>query len=151
MKRIFDWLEAFFLPFVPGPLKRLYTVLFRYGVFIFGGLIGYVIFFVTQRMLFDVGLWRGTALAVGEVLAVLFTFMYHRYVTFDQREGAREKFFKFVPLQVVLAFATWGLSLIAIETLHYPDLQATFIIVFFLSIINFTANRLFIFRKAQSL
>ncbi len=147
MKRIFNSLEVFFSRFVPRPFKRLYAVGFRYGVFISGGFIGYIIFFSTQRILFNAGVWRGTGLAAGETLAVLFTFMYHRYVTFDQTSGAREKFMKFVPLQVIIAVVTWALSLVAIERLHYPDLQATFVIVFFLSLVNFTANRLFIFRK----
>ncbi|HLD97527.1 MAG TPA: GtrA family protein [Candidatus Nanoarchaeia archaeon] len=147
MKRIFNALEVFFGRFVPRPLKRLYAIGFRYGVFIFGGLIGYIIFYGTQRILYNAGMWRGTGLAVGEILAVLFTFMYHRHVTFDQKSNARERFLKFFPVQISLAVITWALSLVAIEHLHYPDLQATFVIVFLLSMVNFTANRLFVFRK----
>ncbi len=147
MKKLFDSLEIFFARFVPSPLKRFYFLGFRYGVFISGGLIGYIIFYGTQKILYNAGMWRGTGLAVGEILAVLFTFMYHRYVTFDQKSNARERFLKFFPVQICLAVVTWALSLVAIEHFKYPDLPATFVIVFFLSMVNFTANRLFIFRS----
>lgn len=142
-----DTIEMFFGKFVPRPLKRVYANGFRYGIFITGGLIGYALYYGTQEMLYKAGVFRAIGLAAGLTLAVLFTFTYHRYVTFTQREGWREKLAKFAPLQIAISAVNGVASLIAIEKMHYPSLQATFVITFVLSLANFAANKLFIFRK----
>jgi len=149
MIKALDATEHFFGRFVPSPLKRHYSVGFRYSVFAFGGLIGYVIYYGAQRILFDLGIWRGIALAVGIILAILFTFTYHRHVTFDQKTGWKEKFVKFIPIQLVIGGLNWVISLVAIETFHFPDLPATFVITLVLSILNFAASRVFVFNKAK--
>lgn len=150
IRKILNSLEGFFERFVPSLLKRPYHIGFRYSVFVFGGLIGYVLYYGAQESLYWLGVARAIALAVGLALAVLFTFTYHRYVTFGQKEGWKEKLMKFAPVQVLIAAVNGVLSFIAIEQMHFPSLQATFVITFALSLVNFAANRLFIFRKAAA-
>ncbi|MBI3036857.1 GtrA family protein [Candidatus Woesearchaeota archaeon] len=147
MKKLFDAVEKFFEPFVPGQLKRPYSIGFRYSVFVFGGLIGYLLYYGAQEYLFKLGIARAIDLAVGSTLAVLFTFTYHRYITFDQKTGWKGKLMKFAPIQVSIAATNVVLSFIAIEHMHFPSLQATFVITFGLSLFNFAMNKLFIFRK----
>ena len=149
MLKILDLVEAFFSRYVPSGLKRPYAVAFRYSVFVFGGLIGYIIYFATQKMLFNLGIWRGIALAVGLILAIIFTFTYHRYITFDQKSNWKEKLVKFIPIQATIATINWISSLIAIERMHFPDLQATFVITFVLSMLNFGVSKLMVFHKSD--
>ncbi len=150
ISRLLDLLEGFFARFVPAPLKRVYSLGFRYSVFVFGGLIGYVLYYGTQESLYGLGISRAIALTIGLTLAVLFTFTYHRYVTFGQKEGWKEKFIKFAPIQVLIAAVNGILSFIAIEQMHFPSLQATFVITFVLSLANFAANKIFIFRRGSA-
>ncbi len=147
MKKLFDAIEKFFEPVVPAPLKRPYKMGFHYGVFVFGGFFGYVLYFVVQENLYNAGVPRAISLAVGLVLAILLTFTYHRYVTFEERGGWREKFLKFAPSQFAIAGISYVLALYAIERLHFPSLPATFVITLVLSLVNFAANKLFIFKK----
>lgn len=147
ISRLLDLLESFFARFVPSSLKRVYSLGFRYSVFVFGGLIGYVLYYGTQESLYRLGVARAIDLTIGLTLAVLFTFTYHRYITFGQKEGWKEKFIKFAPIQVLIAAVNGILSFIAIEQMHFPSLQATFVITFVLSLANFAANRIFIFRR----
>ncbi len=147
MRKLLDRAEVFLSRFVPAPLKRIYSTGFRYGVFVTGGLVGYILYFGTQESLYLAGVSRAVGLSAGLALAVLFTFTYHRYVTFDQKEGWKEKLAKFAPVQVMIALANGILSYVAIESWHFPSLHATFVITFLLSLVNFAANRLFIFKK----
>ncbi len=148
----FGAMESFFSRFVPSPFKRYYFLGFKYAIFVSGGLIGYFLYFVTQELLYKAGVHRAMGLSAGLVLAVFFTFTYHRYVTFDQKGGWKQKLAKFAPVQVVIAVINGILSYVAIENLHIPSFQATFVITFVLSLVNFAANKLFIFndKKGQS-
>ncbi len=150
--KLFDSLEAFFERFVPSPLKKLYHVAFRYSVFVFGGLVGWVILIGSEQLLLRLGIWRGIGYAVGLVLAIIFTFVYHRHVTFGVKSDTGERFLRFAPIQVVIAAANWLLFLAATEYLKIPvsDIVASFIITFILSLVNFAASKLFVFHKGAS-
>ncbi len=120
-------------------------LLMKYFTFIFGGLIGWLILIGSEQFLLRFGVWRGIGYGVGLVLAVLFTFAYHRHVTFGMKSESRERFAKFAPLQVIIAAANWLLFVAATHYLHFSDVPASFVVTFFLSLVNFAANRLFIF------
>lgn len=137
----------FFERLAPGPLKRYYHLGFRYGIFVFGGLIGWLAVIITEQLLLKAGVWRGIGYALGIVLAIIFTFNYHRYVTFGLKTESKERFTKFAPLQITLSVANWVLFIAATEYLGFPDIIASFAITFVLSLVNFAGNRLFIFRK----
>lgn len=145
--KIFDLLEAFFERFVPSPLKRLYRLAFRYSVFVFGGLIGWIILIGSEQFLLQFGVWRGLGYGAGITLAILFTFFYHRYITFSLKSEWKERLVKFVPIQLVIAATNWLLFITGTEYMRFPDVPASFVITFFLSLVNFSANKLFIFRR----
>jgi putative flippase GtrA len=146
MIKFLDSIELFFSRFVPGKLKRIYHIGFRYGVFVFGGFIGYVLYYLSQRILYDMGLWRGFGLGVGLILAIAFTFTYHTFITFDQKSGWKDRLIKFVPVQLLISVINWIASMVAIEMMHFQDLPATFLITLVLSLLNFVTTRLLVFR-----
>lgn len=153
--KILNVLESFFERFVPSPLRRVYHIGFRYSVFVFGGLIGWLILVASDQLLLRFGAWRGFSYATGLALAILFTFSYHRYITFAMKSEVGERFLKFAPLQVVIAAANWVLFLVTKGYLKIPDVSsasvvASFVITFVLSLVNFAANKIFIFRKADA-
>lgn len=122
-------------------------LLMKYFIFIFGGLIGWLMLVGSEQVLLHFGVWRGIGYGVGLVLAILFTFAYHKHVTFSMTSKARERFAKFAPLQVFIAAANWLLFVAATGFFHFHDVAASFVITFFLSLVNFAANRLLIFRR----
>ena len=132
MREKLDALENFFARFVPGILKKPYFLAARYFTFVFGGLIGWLILIVSEQLLLRLGIWRGFGYAVGGVLAILFTFVYHRYVTFGLKSGWKERFIKFAPLQVTISIANWALFVATTEYLHFPDVATSFVITFVL-------------------
>lgn len=144
--------EMSFSRFVPGPLKSVYFLGIRYATFIAGGLIGWIILISSDQLLLRLGVWGGASYAAGLALAILFTFTYHRYITFDLRTELHERFIKFAPLQVSIAAANWVLFQGIKWHFGIPDISSasvviSFVITFVLSLVNFGANRLFIFHK----
>lgn len=160
MLKVLDLLEAFFERFVPSPLKRPYHIAFRYSVFVFGGLIGWVILDRTNILLLHLRLgenvhflnllWHGVAYSIGLILAIIFTFWYHRQVTFDVKTAWKERFSKFVPIQIFIAVLNLVLYLIATQFFSFPKTPASFVVTFFLSFVNFAFNKLLVFRKGAS-
>ena len=149
MRKLLDSLELFFARFIPAPLRKYYSVAVRYFTFVFGGLIGWLILVGTEQFLLKAGIWRGIGYALGIGLAIMFTFFYHRYITFGLKSEAKERFVKFAPLQVIISVVNWILFVAATEYFHLPDVPSSFVITFFLSLVNFAANRIFIFRKSD--
>lgn len=147
MKQFIDRIIMFFSRFVPDPLKKHYFVAARYFIFVFGGFIGWLIVIGIEQFLLRFGIWRGFGYALGIGLAIVFTFFYHRHVTFGLKSEAKERFIKFAPLQIIISILNWLLFIAATEYLHFPDVASSFVITFVLSIVNFAANKLFIFLK----
>ncbi|MBI2140938.1 GtrA family protein [Candidatus Woesearchaeota archaeon] len=147
MRKALDSVEMFFSYFVPSPLKRYYFLAASYFIFVFGGLIGWLILIGSEQFLLGFGIWKGIGYGIGLVLAILFTFAYHRHVTFGVKSETKERFAKFAPLQVFIAAANWLLFVAATHYFGFPDVQASFVITFVLSLVNFAANKLFIFIK----
>lgn len=139
--------ELFFSRFVPEPLKGCYFLVARYATFVFGGLIGWIVLFGIYRMLSAFNLWTGISYAAGLGFAIVFTFTYHRYITFDVRTEKVERFTKFAPFQVALAGVNWLLFVVSVEHFRLADGITSFVITFFLSLVNFGVNRVFIFHK----
>jgi putative flippase GtrA len=147
MLKAVESIGQFFSVVVPGPLKKYYFALFKYGVFVFGGFFGWIILIVSEQLVVANGLWNGIGFALGLALAIVFTFIYHQYVTFDIRTDWLQRFIKFIPLQIVVAIANWVLSVVATNIFHYPDVPASFVITFFLSIFNFLLTRVLVFKR----
>ena len=125
-------------------------LLMQYFTFIFGWLIGWLILVGTYKLLLGFHLWNGLSYAAGLLLTILFTFAYHRYVTFVLKTDRVERFMKFAPLQLGIAAANWLLFLAGTELLHLHDVATSFVVTFFLSLANFAANRLLVFHREDS-
>jgi putative flippase GtrA len=136
----------FFSRFVPESLKKYYFALFKYGVFVSGGLVGWIILIGSEQILLSYGFWNGIGFAIGIFLAIIFTFIYHQYVTFGIRTNWVQRFIKFIPIQIVIAAANWILSVLATNIMHFPDVPASFVITFVLSIFNFIFTKLLVFK-----
>ena len=147
MRNALDSIEQFFARFLPEPLKKPYFVAARYFTFVLGGFIGWLILIVIEQVLLRTGAWRGIGYALGIVFAIIFTFFYHRYVTFGVKSEWKQRFIKFAPIQIIISAANWVLFIAATEYLHFPDVAASFIITFFLSLVNFAISRLFVFQR----
>lgn len=147
MRKFLVGIEMFFARFVPGPLKGLYFLGMKYATFVFGGLIGWLLVIGTEQFLLGFGVWRGFGYALGIVFAICFTFTYHRHITFGLKSGWKERLVSFAPLQVTISVVNWALFVAATHFFGLPDVPASFVITFFLSLVNFAVNRLFIFHR----
>jgi putative flippase GtrA len=146
MQKAVESFGLFFSRFVPESLKKYYFALFKYGVFVSGGLVGWLILIGSEQILLAQGFWNGIGFAVGLAFGIVFTFIYHQYVTFDIHTNLAKRFIRFIPIQLVIAAANWVLSVIATNVMHFPDVPASFVITFVLSIFNFIFTKLLVFR-----
>ena len=121
----------------------------RYIIFVTGGLIGWLLVIgphLYLRANFDIS--SVFSYAVGIIIADIFTFIYHRLITFKITTEWRRRFTQFSILIVSVGIANWALFTISrsVLDLPFPDVIISFVITGVLSIVNFLINRLFIFR-----
>jgi putative flippase GtrA len=157
MTRVVESIEAFLARAVPDALKKYFHIGFKWGIFVTGGLIGYLIYYFVYRLASDHGITLGISLASGLVPAIVFTFLYHSFITFDEKAGWKARFVKFVPIQVAISALNWVVTRftlshfnfpdLVIGRFRFPDLPATFVITFLISILNFSITRLIFKRK----
>ncbi len=123
----------------------------RFLIFVTGGGLGWLLnIAVTVLLSRFFGVWQMLAYAVGLVFNIAFNFSFHKYITF----GVKTKLHRsviFVIITLVIVAANWLLVYLFTEVL-YQDLPTfvfaavSFVVTLFLSIINFAANKLFVFR-----
>ena len=143
-----------------GLLDRMMQNTFlRYFVFVFGGGIGYIILISTTYLFTTYfALWRIYSYALGLALAMAFTFIYHRQITFNNKTLWKKRFAKFAITVTCLELANLSFFYFLTEVLpqryaaanifsvYYP--VTSLFITILLSVINFTANRIWVFRNA---
>ncbi|MAG15623.1 hypothetical protein CMO88_01025 [Candidatus Woesearchaeota archaeon] len=134
----------------------------RYFIFITGGFVGWLII-IGMQAVFLASLGEIFSYWVGLLFADIFTFVYHRLITFKIKSNWKIRFVKFVIIVTAITLANGAffsltaasfdlaklnLSIIFLEqTLMIPGrIIASFFITFVLSVINFGINRIFIFR-----
>ncbi len=120
----------------------------RYLIFLVGGTTGWLILIGIHTLLHGRGTHAAISYGVGDFVAVLFTFFYHRLVTFKIKTNWQSRFVQFALLTTFIAFANWGLFFLfrIVMNVPVPDVVVSFLITGFLSVINFLFNRIFIFR-----
>ena len=121
----------------------------RYSIFVFGGFMGWLI-------LIGLHTWVKNSFAINPVLsygfgvffADVFTFAYHRLVTFRIKTNWHVRFLQFTVLVLSISIANWALSAVGRGVLDLPirDSVMSFLITGFLSAVNFMVNRAVIFR-----
>ena len=121
----------------------------RYFIFISGGFLGWLVLISLHTYLRNTyGINPAYSYGVGIVLADVFTFVYHRFVTFRIKTRWQMRFIQFTVLVVSLSFVNWALFSLGrvVLDLPIPDFIMSFVITGFISVVNFGINRIFIFR-----
>ncbi len=129
--------------------EPLLATIRRYLVFVVGGFTGWLIIIGLHAFFRDNFGW-GTVFSYGAGLlfADIFTFVYHRFITFQIKSNWKVRFMQFSFVVVLISIANWVLFVIGREVLNLPvpDFAMSFVITTFLSVINFGVNRILIFR-----
>lgn len=123
----------------------------RYVIFVIGGFAGWLLLIGVHSFLGGAyNLNPLLSYAVGVVFADIFTFIYHRLVTFRIKTNWRLRFAKFSVMVVLISIVNWGLFSIGrvVLDLPMPDFVMSFVITTFLSVLNFGINRVLIFRHS---
>ena len=145
--------------------RMMQNTFLRYFVFAFGGGMSYVLLLTVTYLLTSlaaisdiVSYWIGLA------CAVIFAFIYHRFITFNAMTRWQQRFAKFFALEIVIAIANGVLVylltkkmiiqfLAPIDQIHFISAKVslyfliiTFCVTLLLSVINFTMNRFWVFR-----
>ncbi len=148
--------------------ESLFATIRRYLVFVFGGGIGWLII-IGMQALFLARWGEIFSYWVGLIFADIFTFVYHRLITFKIKSDWKMRFVKFSAIVIVISVANGALFSFSAKNfdLTYFDMAVpsglllglfggnliipgrilvSFVITLILSIINFGINRIFIFR-----
>ena len=121
----------------------------RYLIFVFGGLIGWLILIGSHIFFRDTySLHPAVSYGIGMFFAIVFTFVYHVLVTFRIKTNLQFRFVQFSILVILIAFFNWALFSFGRVVLELPisDTIISFVITGFLSVVNFGINRVLIFR-----
>ena len=121
----------------------------RYFIFISGGFVGWSILIGMHTFFRNTyGMNPVFSYAIGIGFADVFTFVYHRFVTFKIKTQWQTRFIKFTILALVLSFANWALFALGrgVLNLQVPDIAMSFVITSFISVLNFGINRIVVFR-----
>ena len=138
------------LPF-SSILRKIYFAIKRYAIFIFGGFVGWLILISITTFITNAFQTRPyVGYLFGLTGAIIFTFSYHRYITFKQKTNWQSRFMKFAPLEISLSALNWLLFYIVTESQGIGSgvgyITASFFITWFISIINFSLNRFWVFK-----
>lgn len=129
--------------------EPLLATIKRYLTFVVGGFTGWLIIIGLHTFLRDdFGLRPVFSYAAGLLFADIFTFVYHRFITFKIKSKWKVRFIQFSVVVVLVSVANWALFVFGREVLNLPvpDFIMSFVITLFLSVVNFGVNRILIFR-----
>ncbi|MBN2454043.1 GtrA family protein [Candidatus Woesearchaeota archaeon] len=145
----------------------IYGTVRRYFIFLFGGGTAYFLAMIITTFLERGGMWFWAAYSVGLVFAIVFTFIYHRYVTFRKFGSIGSRFAKFTVVVLLIVIANWIFTIITISLLSGAQLQfgdpnalldsakyaapltywlVTFFVTLVLSVFNFLFNKIWVFK-----
>ena len=147
-KFLFENLDQ--LPF-SSILRKIYFLVKRYIIFIFGGFLGWLILISVTVFIVNIFQTRPyVGYSLGLTGAIIFAFSYHRYITFKQKTNWQPRFMKFAPLEISLSGLNWLFFYLVTEFLGIGSgigyITASFFITWFISIINFSLNRFWVFK-----
>ena len=133
--------------------------LFKYVKFVVGGGIGLLInLAVTYNLNSYQGISFPLSYAFGLTVNIIFNFFYHRHFTFSQKDALMKRFYKFIPLTLAITAANYGLVLLFAEVIimkqlipviliqNYYNYLVIIAVTGIVSIVNYTINRLWVFK-----
>jgi len=134
--------------------------LIKYAQFIFGGGLGLLANLAVTYVLADIiGLWFRASYAIGLAANVLFNFLYHRHITFGRKDKSMSRLYKFIPLTLAVTATNYILVLTFTELIilkwlmpvsflqQYYNYMAIVAVTGLVSVINYLANKLWVFRS----
>ena len=129
--------------------ESFFATMRRYFIFLIGGGTGWLILIGIHTYLLGKGFHPAISYGAGDIFAVIFTFIYHIFVTFKIKTDLQSRFVKFAVLTTALAITNWGLFVIGRTVFDLPvaDVIMSFFITGVLSVVNFLINRAIIFRN----
>ena len=126
----------------------------RFLVFVTRGGLGWLLNIAVTVMLSRVfGVWQMLAYAVGLVFNIAFNFSFHKYITFGVNKTELRHSVAFAVITLAIVAANWLVVYLFTEII-YQNLPTSvfaavsFVATLFLSIINFAANKLFVFSRS---
>ena len=126
----------------------LYRTARKYAVFVTGGGIDLLLsLLITTPLTEFLGIPYWISYFFGLVAAILFTFIYHRHVTFGMKSAWKSRFLKFGIVVTLIVIANYFLVLTATEILQFHYLISIFLVTLILSVINFGVNKIWVFKS----
>ena len=123
----------------------------KYLTFIIGGGIGLALsLIVTYAFTTLFSLWHMASYVFGLAVSTIFTFSYHRKVTFNTQDRIKDRFLKFVVITIGLVTLNWLVVLAVTETTLMHYLVAIVAVTFGISIINYYSNKLWVFKVEKA-
>lgn len=116
----------------------------KYLIFIFGGGMSMLLNLgITYAFTDYVGLWHMYSYTIALFCELIFLFVYHTYITFRTRGN----FIKFALVILLVSALNWlGVYFTSIILkIHY--LISIILVALIISVLNYTINRLFVFKK----
>lgn len=123
----------------------------KFLIFVTGGGLGWLLNIAVTVLLSRLfGVWHMLAYAIGLVFNISFNFSFHKYVTFGVRTELRHSAI-FAVITLLIVAANWLLVYFFTEILFRDQPVLVFaavslVVTLFLSVVNFAANKLFVFR-----
>jgi putative flippase GtrA len=132
-------------------------------VFLAGGGLGALTNWVISFFLTSIeGLHYIVSFSLAQLINITVNFLWHTYITFNVKDKAGNRFVRFLLMSIMTASLSIGLVYLTKEYLldrvykiylfkyDLNYLAAIIMITFFVSVINFTISRLWVFRKNES-
>jgi putative flippase GtrA len=135
----------------------------QFIVFLAGGGLGALTNWVISFFLTSIeGLHYIVSFSLAQLINITVNFLWHTYITFNVKDKAGNRFVRFLLMSIMTASLSIGLVYLTKEYLldrvykiylfkyDLNYLAAIIMITFFVSVINFTISRLWVFRKNES-
>ncbi len=128
----------------------------RFLVFVTGGGLGWLLNISVTVLLSKVfGVWQMLAYAIGLTFNIAFNFSFHKHITFGISRTELRHSITFTLITLAIVAANWLLVYMFTEVLYQnlPTLvfaAVSFVVTVLLSIVNFAANRLFVFKHGAN-
>src|SRR3989344_6746318 len=125
-------------------LKLLTKEFKRYFIFIFGGSLAMLLNLgITYAFTSYAGLWYMLSYAFALCFELIFLFVYHTYITFR----TRGHFLKFASVIISISVLNWLGVYFTSVILGVYYLVSIVLVALIISVLNYTLNKLFVFKK----
>ena len=137
--------------------RPIFGTLKMYSVFILGG--GARLLYIMLLTFVLINLFKlpyTVSYAAAMISAAIFSFIYNRHITFNRLTKWQRRLLRFVAVLVFIGVSNWILVFFATESVSsYFDTEvlpeyywaSIFVVTLFLSVVNFTLNKKWVFRK----